>query len=71
MKNEMKPEFVSGLGMLIAMYSRAPVRSMTYHQDTDGFEAVEIGFDDGSTHTVNVTADSVLAIMHDLYRALV
>jgi hypothetical protein len=44
---------------------------MAYHQDTDGFEAVEIGFDDGSTHTVNVTADSVLAIMTDVARVLI
>ena len=71
MKNEMKPEFVSGLGMLLRLYSRVPVRGLTYDKDADSFEAVTIEFEDGSSRTVNVTADSVLAIMHDLYRALV
>lgn len=70
MKIEMKPEFVAGLGMLLAMYSRQPVTSMTYHRDSDGFEAVEIGFEDGSTRTVNVTADSAVAVMLDVAKAL-
>lgn len=70
MKNDMKPEFVTGLGLLLALYSREQVRELKYCSDPDGFEAVEICFDDGCTRTVNVTADSPIGIMKDVARAL-
>jgi hypothetical protein len=43
---------------------------MSYDKDNDGFEAVTIDFGKGHSRTVNVTGDSCIAIMHDVYRAL-
>lgn len=71
-KNEMKPEFVSGLGLLLAVYSRHSIRELVYHKDKEqGLEMVEIMFDDGSKRCVNVTNDSVAAIMQDIARVLI
>ena len=66
---EDKSTFVKALGAALA-YSRTGVLDLDYHKDSDGFEGVTIVFADGDERTINVTADSCLAIMHDVYRAL-
>lgn len=68
--SENKAAFVKALGAALA-YSRAGVIDLDYDKDPDGFEAVTILFADGGKRTVNVTGDSCLAIMHDVYRVLV
>ena len=70
LKDDVKPEFVKGLGMLLALYCREQIRELKYHRDSDGFEAIEICFEDGTTKTVNVTGDSVIASMLDVAKAL-
>ena len=67
---EDKATFVKALGAALA-YSRAGVIDLDYDKDPDCFEAVTILFADGGERTVNVTGDSCLAIMHDVYKVLV
>lgn len=71
---EDKAMFVKALGAALA-YSRTGVIDLDYDKDPDGFEAVTIFFEDGGARavnvTVNVTGDSCLAIMHDVYKALI
>lgn len=69
--NENKQAFVEGLGVILATFSREEIVRMSYDKDSDGFEAVTIDFGKGQSRTVNVTGDSCIAIMHDVYRALV
>ncbi len=68
--NENKADFTAELGALLAKYSREDIAALTYHMDDDGFEAVTIRFGNGYEKTVNVTCDSVIAIMQDVYKAL-
>ena len=68
--NENKADFVRELGELLRRYSREEIVRMSYDKDSDGFEAVTIDFGKGQSRTVNVTGDSCIAIMHDVYRAL-
>lgn len=67
---ENKQAFVSELGELLKKYSREAVRELVYFEDSDRFEAVEIIYEDGHRRTVNVTADSVVAVMKDIARAM-
>ena len=73
MKNEYinKANFVSELGRLLNDYTnhRTGVVELVYNDD-NGFETVEIVFDNGNTRKVNVTFDSEIAIMNDVYNAL-
>lgn len=71
MMDENKSGFVRELGELLAKYSREDIAALTYHMDDDGFEAVTIRFGNGYEKTVNVTYDSVIAIMQDVFKALV
>lgn len=68
--NENKADFVRELGELLRRYSREDIECMTYDMDNDGFEAVTIRYGNGYEKSRNVTGDSCLAIMHDVYRAL-
>ena len=68
--NENKQAFVEALGTILATFSREEIVRMSYDKDSDGFEAVTIDFGRGRSRTVNVTGDSCIAIMHDVYRAL-
>lgn len=68
--SENKRDFVRKLGELLRRYSREDIAALTYHMDDDGFEAVTIRFGNGYEKTVNVTCDSVIAIMQDVYKAL-
>lgn len=67
---ENKQAFVSELGELLKKYSREAVRELVYFEDSDRFEAVEIIYEDGHRRTVNVTADSIIAVMKDIARAM-
>lgn len=67
---ENKQAFVRELGELLKKYSREAVRELVYFEDSDRFEAVEIIYEDGHRRTVNVTADSVVAVMKDIARAM-
>lgn len=64
-----KPAFVEALGIALT-YSRTGVKGLSYRKDSDGFEGVTIRYSNGKERTINVTGDSCLAIMHDIYRAL-
>lgn len=67
---ENKAQFVAELGDLLSLHSREGIRWLKYYKDPDGFEAVDILFESGAVKTVNVTADSVIAIMKDVAKAL-
>lgn len=68
--SENKRDFVRELGELLRRYSREDIEALTYDRDNDGFEAVTILYKNGCEKTVNVTCDSVIAIMTDVYKAL-
>ena len=65
---ENKAGFVRELGELLAKYSREDIAGMNYDKDSDGFEAVTIRY--GYEKTANVTGDSVIGILSDVYKAL-
>lgn len=67
---ENKAQFVAELGDLLSLHSRAGVRWLKYYKDSDGFEAVDILFKSGAVKTINVTADSCIAIMKDIAKAI-
>lgn len=67
---ENKQAFVRELGELLKKYSREAVSELVYFEDNNRFEAVEIIYEDGHRRTVNVTADSVVAVMKDIARAM-
>lgn len=68
--SENKTFFVSALGVALA-YSRTGVKELSYRKDSDGFEGVTIRYANGKERTINVTGDSCLGIMKDVYKALV
>jgi hypothetical protein len=67
-----KAEFVRKLGELLNEHTnhRTGVVEMIYQNNND-FETVQIIFDNGNSRTVNVTGDSELAIMYDVYKYLI
>lgn len=67
---ENKAGFVQELGELLAEYSREDIAGMNYDKDSDGFEAVTIRYTNGYEKTANVTGDSVIGILSDVYKAL-
>lgn len=71
MYEENKADFTAELGALLAKYSREDIAALTYDKDSDGFEAVTIRYGNGYSRTVNVTGDSVIAILSDVYKALI
>ena len=68
---ENKEGFVQELGELLAAYSREGIAGMSYEKDKDGFEAVTIRYRNGYEKSRNVTGDSVIGIMADVYKAFV
>lgn len=68
---ENKAAFVAELGDLLSLHSREGIRWLKYYKDSDGFEAVDILFESGAVKTINVTADSCIAIMQDVAKALI
>lgn len=82
---EHKKKFVEGLGELLHNHSRTGVSELRYYckeYDPEVFygrsilahsgvtEAVEIKYNNNNVTVIDVTADSTLAIMHDVYRRL-
>lgn len=68
--NENKADFVRELGELLRRYSREDLECMTHDMDNDGFEAVTIRYTNGYEKSRNVTGDSVIGILSDVYKAL-
>ena len=71
LKRDFKADFVAALGAALRDHSREDIFGLTYDKDPDGFEAVTILFINGTTKTINVTADSCIAIMKDVAKALI
>lgn len=69
--DENKEGFVQELGKLLSKYSREDIAGMSYEKDSDGFEAVTIRYTNGYEKTANVTGDSVIGILSDVYKALI
>lgn len=69
--DENKTAFVSALKTALILYSREEITEMEYQRRDDGTELVVISFVGGCTKKVNITGDSCIAIMSDVYRVLV
>ena len=70
MKSEDKATFVNVIGNALKLYSREPIGALRYFTKDSGQELVQIEYESGNIIYQDVTADSCLAIMHDLYKAL-
>lgn len=69
---ENKRLFTEKLGELLRNYApRSEVKDMEYYIDDYGEEKVRICFQNDDYKSVNVNMDSCLAIMHDIYKALI
>ena len=68
---EDKQAFVDALSTALTAYSRSGIKKIEYHQDSDGFESLTIVYIDDFERTINVTGHSCLAIMYDVYKALI
>ena len=66
---ENKKKFIEGLGMLLIMYSREKVRRLEYIEK-DSEEFVCITYTNGYEKYVNISGDSCIAIMNDVYKAM-
>ena len=64
-----KKKFVEGLGTLFMMYSREKVKEFKYFEE-DSKELVEITYANDSCKYVNITGDSCISILRDIYYAL-
>ena len=77
MMNENKKAFISTLETALIMYSREKIAGLEYRkigENIKGDPAIEeliIHYGNGYTKTVDITADSCIAIMNDVWRALV
>lgn len=70
---ENKAAFVNALSYALRNYTRLGIGTMEYisaDRTVGGEELVEIRFLNGGIIRVDVTADSCLAIMHDICKAL-
>lgn len=65
---ENKSMFIEKLGVIIMMYSRERIKSMKYIKE-DYHEWVIIEYVN-NTIRVDVTGDSCIAIMHDIYKSM-
>jgi hypothetical protein len=70
MTEDLKSSFVAELGRVLRNYTRTDVMSLLYSAEGSE-EYVEILFINHYTKKICVTGDSCLAIMHDVYRALI
>jgi hypothetical protein len=68
--NENKRAFVSALETALILYSREKIAKMEYTVTESGMELVKIQLAGGNTIMQDVTGDSCIAIMHDIWRAL-
>lgn len=67
--HENKKEFIRDLETALILYSRVDIKGLEYFQ-TEYDEYLIIKFTTGWEKKVNITGDSCIAVMHDLYRAL-
>ena len=67
---ENKAAFVDALGYALHKYTRLGIGTVIYNKTPDDRELVEILFLNGGIIRVEVTADSCIAIMQDIYKAL-
>lgn len=73
MDSENKKEFVSALEEALILYSREKIAKINYdpHNEVwDGLETLDIHFAGGQRKVIDVTGDSCIAIMHDLWEVL-
>lgn len=68
--NENKRAFVSALETALILYSREKIAKMEYTVTESGMELVKIKFADDNTIMQDVTGDSCIAIMKDIWEAL-
>ena len=66
---ENKKKFIEGLGILLIMYSREKVKKLEYIKK-DSEELVRITYTNGYEKYVNIWGDSCIAIMSDVYKAM-
>lgn len=69
MTEELKNSFCAELGRVLRDYTRTEIMGLIYNTDGEE-ENVEILYKNFYTKKINVTGDSCIAIMHDVYRAL-
>ena len=67
---ENKERFISAIETALIMYSRERIESIRYKTTESGLELAVITFTDKNTIVQDITGDSCIAIMHDLWRAL-
>lgn len=70
MMNENKRQFLSSIESALILYSRIPITKIKYVVTENGYEFAEIHFVNAHVTRVNITGDSCIAILHDLWRAL-
>ena len=68
--DENKERFIKALSNALVMYSRTGVSRLEY-MTKNACEFIGIKFVNGFTKAVDITADSCIAIMNDVWRALV
>ena len=66
---EDKKKFVEKLGEILIMYSREKITKLEYI-NANGEELVRITHVNGRKQYINVWGDSCVAIMNDVYKAL-
>ena len=67
---ENKKEFVEKLGTILIMYSREKITKLEYI-NMNGEELVCITYVNGRKQYINVWGDSCVAVMNDIYKALI
>ena len=66
---ENKRKFVASMSDALVLYSRQSVVELAY-MERDMMELVMIRYTNGYVKYIDVTGDSCIAIMHDIWRAL-
>lgn len=70
MQDENKRLFISTLESALIMYSRENLARLEYWM-CNGDEYITVKFTTGFERTINITGDSCLAIMQDVYSAMI
>ncbi len=70
MKNENKKMFISTVENALMLYSRENIAQLEYWV-CNGDEYITVKYTTGFEKTINITGDSCVAVMYDLYRAMI
>ena len=70
MNSENKRAFVSALETALILYSSTGIAKMDYAVTESGMEFVKIYFSRERSKVIDVTGDSCIAIMQDIWEAL-